>query len=97
MKNNARFATCDKEKLGYDKIFVNANLCPYYSHISWKCRKLRKANHIYATWEINGTVVLKLHENDKYLKILHESDLDNLFPNFDFDNSDVSTGSTTQL
>ena len=77
-------------------IFVHLNSCPYYSHLSWKCRKLRKEGLIYSTWQLaDGTVVLKESENSRYKKITHEYDLDDMFPNFSFDN-DTTTPPISQ-
>ena len=84
----------DKESLGFPKetmIFVHPNMCPHYSHLSWKCCKLKRAGLIHSTWQLlNGTIVLKETESSRYKKIFHEDELDVLFPGHDYENLDVT-------
>ena len=85
MRNKKKFSTCDRGKLGYSdqvQFYASSNLCPYYSFLAWKCRQLRKANLIHATWETNGTINIRIHENDKNTKIYHENEINKLFPDF---------------
>ena len=67
-------------------MFVHLNCCPYYSHLSWKGRKLKKAGLLYSTWQARtGPIMVKLNEDSKPQKIIHEDDLDQMFPGFDYE------------
>ena len=67
-------------------LYVHPNSCPYYAHLAWKCRKLKRSGLIFSTWQTQtGTVVLKLSEGSRYQKIYHEDDLDVLFPGFEYE------------
>ena len=78
----------DKSALGLpadSMIFANENLSPYNSHLAWKCRKLKRGKKVFSTWFSNGTVIIRIFEEAKPIKIFHENELDELFPDFDFE------------
>lgn len=87
LKNKKKLAKIDKEKIGLPKdaqLYFNNNLCPFYRRLAWKCRKLKRTTNIMSCWNENGIVHLRINEGDKYMKITHDSDLDELFPDFEY-------------
>ena len=66
-------------------LYAHENMCPYYSHLSWKGRQLKRVNLIHATWFQHGTVVVKTDENGRYEKVFHNEDLDSMFPDFNYE------------
>jgi hypothetical protein len=65
-------------------IYVKPNLCPYYKTLAYNCRVLKKAELINGTTvDDDGTVKIKTLENYS-VKILHETKLRSLFPEFRF-------------
>ena len=56
------------------KVFINENLCGYYKLLWSKCKKLFLEKKIASFWVTNGTVKIKLL-NDQVCSITHEVDL----------------------
>ena len=56
------------------KVFVNENLCGYYKLLWSKCKKLFLEKNIASFWVTNGTVKIKLL-NDQVRSITHKVDL----------------------
>ena len=71
-------------------LYFNDNLCPYYKHLAFMCRKLKLAKIVKFVWSDNGTVKLKRDESSRTLKITHLNDLLFNFPDFDFSDSGYS-------
>ena len=87
MANKKKFTSCDKTSLGFDesvKFYVCDNLSPANKRISWKCRQLKRANKISSTWSQNGVVHIRVVDGERYKKITHNSDLESMFPDFEF-------------
>ena len=67
-------------------IYVKASLCPYYKSLAYNCRLLKK-NNLVAGVEVTDEGIVKLNigeaRNPRYIKIKHESELQDRFENFD--------------
>ena len=79
-----------KEKLSNlgirGKIFFNCNLAPYSRFLWSRCKKIFNESLIDRFWVYNGTVFVSVDEKDgKGKKIEHMSDLQEMFPGYDFD------------
>ena len=61
------------------KIYINESLCSYYKKFSTKCRKLWNAKRILSFWVSNGSIRVKLI-NENVSIITHDCDLEKLFP-----------------
>ena len=55
-------------------VFINERLCGYYKPLQSKCKKLFLEKKIASFWVTNGTVKIKLL-NDQVRSITHEVDL----------------------
>ena len=76
------------ERIGFPKgmkIFFNDNLCPYYRNLWYKCRHLKQAGLVKYVWTSNGIVKVRRDENSPALKIVHNDDLSDHFPDFNFE------------
>ena len=72
-----RLKNIDHKKIGLSsgtKVFINESLCGYYKLLWSKCKKLFLEKKIASFWVINGTVKIKLL-NDQIRSITHEVDL----------------------
>jgi len=67
-----------------DKIFINESLCGFYRKLRGRCGSLKKAKLIQKVIVRNGTIKIKINENDSFLDIKDEIDLTDRFPNFNF-------------
>ena len=77
----------DLENLGFPKdakAYFNENLCPYYRHLWFKCRRLKQAGIVKYVWSGNGIVRIRRDDNSPAVKILHNDDLLEHFPDFHF-------------
>ena len=64
------------------KIYIRANQCPYYKQLSYNCRMLKRANKIMnVIVGKDGKTTIKTL-NNRFVKILHASDLTSRFPDF---------------
>ena len=71
---------------GYEeknKIFINESLCPYYRVLWAKCKRLHQLQHIFTFYISNGSIKIKINENDKAIAITHTADFDKYFPGID--------------
>ena len=60
---------------GDSKIFIRPSLCPYYKHLQYNCRILKRHDLIkFVATGDDGIIKIKTHD-DRYVKITHESDL----------------------
>ena len=77
----------DKLKLGFKKdtrIFINENLSPDSSRLAYKCRLLKRKKLLSDTWSTSGIIYIRRTPDENPKKILHDSDIEFLYPNFDF-------------
>ena len=66
------------------KIFVNENLTTYNHLLVFNCRKLKREKLISKTYSSNGIIHNVQILGNKPIKVFHQSDLDELFPDFNF-------------
>ena len=59
------------------RLYVNESLCPAYRKLFWKCKLLFKESKIQSCWTYNGTIKVKLTNDDVY-SILHDDDITSL-------------------
>lgn len=74
------------EDFGFEeknKIYVNESLCPYYRVLWAKCKKLHHLQKIFSFYTSNGSVKIKINENDKGITITHTADFEKYFPGID--------------
>ena len=68
------------------KIFINKSLCAYYRGLWDKCKKLKGMGKLHVFFVPNGTIKVKILENDRAQPITHAADLKKMFPDIDIDN-----------
>ena len=61
------------------KIYINENLCPHYKRLWTKCRRLWNAKQILSFWGSNGSIRVKL-VNENVSMITYDCDLEKHFP-----------------
>ena len=61
------------------KIYINESLCPYYEKLWTKCKKLWDAKRILSFWISNGSLRVKL-VNENVSIITRDCDLEKLLP-----------------
>ena len=82
------FKSLDPTKLDFPegtKIFINESLCVYYRGLWNKCKKLKGMGKLHVFFVSNGTIKVKILENDRAKPITHAADL-KMFPDTDIDN-----------
>ena len=89
LKNRTSLKDVDKEEFGFPsetKLYLNESLCPYYRGIWGKCKGLLVDKLISRLWTYNGSVSIKLKDEEKERgkTITHDTDLFSLFPDCDF-------------
>ena len=67
-----------------NKVYINANLCPYNKFLWENCKNLYENNMIDRFWVYNGSLHIAESEFDEGYKISHLKDLEEMFPDFDF-------------
>ena len=67
------------------KIFINESLCAYYHGLWNKCKTLKGMGKLHVFFVSNGTIKVKILENDRVKPITHAADL-KMFPDIDIDN-----------
>ena len=67
------------------KIFVNENLTKYNHQLAFNCRKLKRKKLISKTCSSNCIIHIVQILGNKRIKVFHESKLDELFSDFNFD------------
>ena len=75
--NKKKLKNIDHRKIGLSsgtKVFINESLCGYYKLLWSKCKKLFLEKKIASFWVTNGTVKIKLL-NDQVRSITHEVNL----------------------
>ena len=86
--NKKKLKDVDWSDIGYDneaKVYVNESLCVAYRKLWYKCKLLRSNDFISQFWTSNGTVKLRIKERSPVKAILHENDLNKMFPDVDFE------------
>ena len=74
------------QSIGLNKnIYINSNLCPYHRYLWGKCKKLFEGKLIHRFWTFNGSIFIALEEGGYSEKIDHLSSLQDIFPDFNFD------------
>ena len=66
------------------RVYINESLCPSYKNLWWKCKTLWKAGKITKFFTSNGTIRIKTNQLGNSVPITHVSDLEGMFPDFDF-------------
>ena len=67
------------------KIFVNENLANFNYQLAFNCCKLKRGKLISKRYSSNGIIHIVQILGNKPIKVFHQSKLDELFPNFNFD------------
>ena len=68
------------------RIFINESLCAYYRGLWNKCKKLKGMGKLHVFFVSNGTIKVKMLENDQAKPISHASDLKKIFTDINVDN-----------
>ena len=64
---------------------MNENLTNFNNQLAFSCHKLKREKLISNTYSWNGIIhIVQIHGN-KPIKVFHQSKLDGLFPDFNFD------------
>ena len=86
MNNKKKLKNLQTEnaKLANSKIYANYSLCRNYRILWYNAKKLFNARKICGFWVSNGSVRIKEEVESEPLQIEHQSQLSELFPNFDF-------------
>ena len=66
------------------RIFINESVCAYYRGLWNKCKKLKGMGKLHVFFVSNGTIKLKILENDWVKPITHTVDLKKMFPDVFF-------------
>ena len=77
LQSRAKLKTLKGKSLGLPdkcKLYVNKSLCPQYRKLFWKCKNLFKEAKIQSCWTYNGTIKVKLLNDDVH-PILHDDDI----------------------
>ena len=85
----------DKSKLGFEsnvKLYVSENLTPYNQHLASKCRELKRAGVIHSSWSSKGIINLRRTANEHPIRIDHEDTIAALYPDFVFNQRQLSLG-----
>ena len=60
-------------------MYINDSLCSYYKMLRRKCKKLWSSKFVHTFWVSNGSIKLKIADNDRVYTITHNNDLEELF------------------
>ena len=88
LRNKKKLKSIDKNAIGIlnANLFISENLTPASSKLAFNCRKLKRDGEIEKCYTING--IVHIVKNNKLMKLYHLKDLQELFPEYVFDNSD---------
>ena len=78
-KKNFKKVSLTDIGLSKHKIYINNNLCPFYSIIMGKASQLFREKKIFKYWSYNGVVNIMESDGQRPRKILHVLDIDHLF------------------
>ena len=90
-KDANRIRHCKKNLKGMDltslgissPVFINDSLCQYYKMLWRKCKRLLTNKLIDSFWVSNGSIRLRVENEDRWCVITHISDLEDLLPGND--------------
>ena len=90
LRNKKKLKSIDKNAMGIPNanIFISENLTPTNSKLAFHCRKLKRDGETEKCYTING--IVHIIKNNKLMKLYHLKDLQDIFPEHVFDNSDHS-------
>ena len=76
----------DSKKLGLgnSRIYVNSNLNRHFCRLFWNARKLLKDGKVNSVWYATECIKIRVAEDSDPLVVTHQSGLDRLFPDFNF-------------
>lgn len=83
-----KLKNCNKIELGLPEnteLYFNENLSPFYKHLSWMCRELKRKNYISGSWFRDGKLFFKYDEDSRPIRVLHQQDLYDEFPDVSFE------------
>ena len=66
------------------RIFINESVCAYYRGLWNKCKKLKGMGKLHVFFVSNGTIKVRILENDWVKRITHTVDLKKMFPDVFF-------------
>ena len=66
------------------KVFVNENLTKSNHQLVFNCCKLKGEKLISKTYSLNGIIHIVQIQGNQPIKVFHQSNLDELFPDFNF-------------
>ena len=87
LANKRKLKSLDSSKIGLVsgiKIYINESLCGSNRGLWIKSKILQKNRKIHSFWTSNGSIKLRIEENEKIFNILYDDDLQDLFPEVDF-------------
>ena len=82
-----KLGSCDMRDLDFPedtRLYFSENLSPYYRHLAWMCRVLKRARKISGTWFRDGKLFYKIDDNSYPVHVSHPEDLYEEFPDVDF-------------
>ena len=89
-ENKGKLKTLNLQNVGIaginaeSEVYIRPSLCPYYRNLAFNCRLLRNDKYIKSVFiGDNGNIKIRLLD-DSYEKIRHESDLTDLFSEYNF-------------
>ena len=86
--NKRLLKNTDKTKFGFPastNIFVNENKSPYFNHLAYRCRVLKRANKIHSHSFSKGKLYLQRTIGERPKIITHVDDILGLYPDFKFE------------
>ena len=88
LQNKKKLKSIDKNAIGIPNanLFISENLTPASSKLAFNCRKLKRDGEVEKCYTINE--IFHIVKNNKLMKLYHLKDLQELFPEYVFDNSD---------
>ena len=88
LRNKKKLKSIDKNVVGIPNanLFISENLARANSKLVFNCWKLKRDAEIEKCYTINGIVHIVI--NNKLMKSYHLKNLEELFPEYVFDNSD---------
>ena len=63
-----------------NKTYVNESLCPYYRFFWAKSKRLHHLQKTFSFYVSNGSIKIKIKENDKGITVTHTADFEKYFP-----------------
>ena len=60
-------------------VYIYDSLCSYCKMLYRKCKKLRSSKFIHAFWVSNGSIKIRIADNDRVYTVTHNNNLEELF------------------